>query len=175
MLKKEEGVENRFGYTGEQIDPISEQYYLRARYYNPAIGRFCQEDRYEEDGLNLYSYCKNNPILYVDPSGNICEKYKVLGITSDEFKGYLKDSGVRETDIEELGENSIGFCAEPKAAILAHDNPSPITGIDTRNPRNKNNYPYKGADITTDKQMRPCTTCYLCEKEYMQYANANKK
>lgn len=49
MLKQEEGVENRFGYTGEQIDPISEQYYLRARYYNPAIGRFCQEEKFETE------------------------------------------------------------------------------------------------------------------------------
>ncbi|RKI98628.1 hypothetical protein D7X87_26540, partial [bacterium D16-54] len=36
-----------------------EQYYLRARYYNPVIGRFMQEDTYRGDGLNLYAYCKS--------------------------------------------------------------------------------------------------------------------
>ena len=45
------------------------QYYLRARFYNPAIGRFMQEDTYRGDGLNLYAYCANNPVMYFDPSG----------------------------------------------------------------------------------------------------------
>ena len=67
---KEEAVPNRFTYYGQQIDPITQQYYLRARFYNPVIGRFIQEDTYRGDGLNLYAYCANNPILYTDPSGN---------------------------------------------------------------------------------------------------------
>lgn len=32
-----------------------------------------QENNYHEDSLNLYSYCRNNSITYIDPSGNICE------------------------------------------------------------------------------------------------------
>ncbi|MDE7275033.1 MAG: hypothetical protein K2N95_18640 [Lachnospiraceae bacterium] len=70
----EEKVHNRFKFNGQQYDPVSQQYYLRARYYNPVIGRFTQEDTYNVDGLNLYAYCRNNPVYYVDPSGNICEK-----------------------------------------------------------------------------------------------------
>ncbi len=72
----EETVENRFKFNGQQYDPISQQYYLRARYYNPVIGRFTQEDTYRGDGLNLYAYCRNNPVYYADPSGHFtnCEK-----------------------------------------------------------------------------------------------------
>ena len=71
---KEETIENRFAFTGEQYDPVSQLYYLRARFYSPAIARFMQEDTYYGDGLNLYSYCHNNPVGYIDPSGNACEK-----------------------------------------------------------------------------------------------------
>lgn len=33
------------------------------------VGRFLQEDVYRGDGLNLYAYCRNNPVIYYDPSG----------------------------------------------------------------------------------------------------------
>ena len=65
----EETVPNRFPYTGQQYDGTIQQYYLRARFYNPAIARFTQEDTYWGDGQNLYTYCQNNPVCYVDPSG----------------------------------------------------------------------------------------------------------
>ena len=74
---EEETVENRFGFAGEMMDAVTGQYYLRARFYNPVIARFLSEDTYYGDGLNLYAYCHNNPVGYVDPSGHeglICSK-----------------------------------------------------------------------------------------------------
>ena len=74
---EEETVENRFGFAGEMLDAVTGQYYLRARFYNPVIARFLSEDTYYGDGLNLYAYCHNNPVRYVDPSGHeglICSK-----------------------------------------------------------------------------------------------------
>ena len=71
-IEKTEKVENRFCYNGEMLDPVTQQYYLRARFYNPVIGRFMQEDTYYGDGLNLYQYCQANPVGYVDPSGHNC-------------------------------------------------------------------------------------------------------
>ena len=69
LQNSREELPNRILYTGQQYDQTSGQYYLRARFYNPVIGRFVQEDEYRGDGLNLYAYCKNNPVVYYDPSG----------------------------------------------------------------------------------------------------------
>ena len=69
FLGTTEKLNNRIRYTGQQYDDVTGQYYLRARYYNPVAGRFMQEDVYQGDGLNLYAYCGNNPVVYDDPSG----------------------------------------------------------------------------------------------------------
>ncbi len=69
IREQQENVENVFKYAGEQQDQETEQYYLRARFYNPVIARFTQEDVYRGDGLNLYVYVVNNPLLWIDPSG----------------------------------------------------------------------------------------------------------
>jgi len=46
-------------------------YYMRARYYDPQVGRFISEDPIGLDGgdVNLYVYAGNNPIMGVDPWG----------------------------------------------------------------------------------------------------------
>ena len=69
QLEASEQLPNHIRYTGQQYDDLTGQYYLRARYYNPELGRFMQEDVYQGDGLNLYAYCSNNPVVYYDPSG----------------------------------------------------------------------------------------------------------
>nr|WP_296464164.1 RHS repeat-associated core domain-containing protein [uncultured Acetatifactor sp.] len=83
ILEETGGITNRLTYTGQMYDDVAGQYYLRARFYNPAIGRFLQEDTYRGDGLNLYAYCANNPVMYYDPSGyiGICPKSK-----TDQYK-----------------------------------------------------------------------------------------
>ena len=59
---------NPWRYCGEYFDKETGTYYLRARYYNPANGRFSSEDPIR-DGLNWYTYCMGNPLRFVDPSG----------------------------------------------------------------------------------------------------------
>ena len=70
VIECKEKIRNIFKFAGEQYDLLTNQYYLKARYYNPVIGRFIQMDTYHGDGLNLYTYVGNNPVRYVDPSGH---------------------------------------------------------------------------------------------------------
>ena len=68
---------NSVGFTGRENDGTGLNFY-RARYYDPARGRFVSEDPavYEEGDPNLYRYVWNNPISLTDPSGNgVCKKF----------------------------------------------------------------------------------------------------
>jgi RHS repeat-associated protein len=63
-----------FGYTGEQTDPTG-LVFLRARYYDPAIGRFLTADSLIPDPLRSqawtrYAYVENNSVNFIDPSGH---------------------------------------------------------------------------------------------------------
>ena len=70
------GNRNPFRYKSYYFDKESGLYYLNSRYYSPKIGRFITIDyiNYIDEssiyGYNLYCYCGNNPIMYVDPSGH---------------------------------------------------------------------------------------------------------
>jgi RHS repeat-associated protein len=61
-------------FTGQRLDSTG-LYYYNARYYDATIGRFISPDTIVSNPsnpqtLNRYSYCFNNPLKYVDPSGN---------------------------------------------------------------------------------------------------------
>ena len=87
IISSNETIPNRYTYNGEAFDKITEQYYLRKRYYNPKLCRFTQEDEYRGDGLNLYAFCANNPVMYVDPSGYKCETGAEADGDADETSG----------------------------------------------------------------------------------------
>ena len=97
-LEVSEELPNRIRYTGQQYDEVTEQYYLRARYYNPILGRFLQEDVYQGDGLNLYAYCRNNPVVYWDPSG-----YKEVSNASSEVMDIMQRT-TQNTTYGKVGE-----------------------------------------------------------------------
>jgi RHS repeat-associated protein len=61
---------NPFQYTGREMDPETGLYYYRARYYDPAAGRFIGEDPLGiEGGINSYRYVSNGPANSTDPLG----------------------------------------------------------------------------------------------------------
>ena len=61
------GTVQPFRYRGYVFDEETGLYYLRSRYYNPGWGRFVNADALIDQ--NLYSYCKNSPMQFHDPSG----------------------------------------------------------------------------------------------------------
>lgn len=69
------GSINPIRYRGYYWDREFGLYYLKSRYYDPALGRFISPDAVDYlnpqmvGGMNLYSYCLNNPVMGVDPDG----------------------------------------------------------------------------------------------------------
>jgi RHS repeat-associated protein len=72
ILKSGETIQNPFKYVGAYgvMDDGNGLYYMRARYYDPRIGRFVSKDPIGlMGGINGYSCVEDNPISRVDPLG----------------------------------------------------------------------------------------------------------
>ncbi len=89
VIQKEEADYNPFQYVGKYgVMALNDhQYYMRARHYDPTIGRFLSEDPIWS--TNLYPYADNNPIMGIDPRG---AKSETLSIISTDLlvKKYMK-------------------------------------------------------------------------------------
>ena len=83
---------NPFRYRSYYYDTETKLYFLKTRYYDAEIGRFMTIDGIEYlnpetiNGLNLYAYCNNNPVMNIDPNGNkwwrwVVAAVAVVGIT----------------------------------------------------------------------------------------------
>ena len=72
---------NPFRYRSYYYDTETKLYFLKTRYYDPEIGRFITIDDLSYldpetvNGLNLYAYCANNPIMYLDLTGHSWESF----------------------------------------------------------------------------------------------------
>ena len=87
-------ADNPIRYAGYQYDEETGLYYLNARMYDPTIARFLQEDTYTGDKndpltLNLYVYCKNEPLMYTDPTGHFFKEIwnSAKTVVSDAWNG----------------------------------------------------------------------------------------
>jgi RHS repeat-associated protein len=76
-----------YRFTGQEFDPEYHLYNYNARLYDPIMSRFITPDTivpdpYNPQSLNRYTYCLNNPLTYIDPSGH-------TSMTYDEWLAYM--------------------------------------------------------------------------------------
>jgi len=67
------------GFTGHEHYPYFKIINMNGRLYDPVIARFFSPDNFVQipefsQSFNRYSYCLNNPLMYVDPSGELIWK-----------------------------------------------------------------------------------------------------
>ncbi|MBI4302553.1 MAG: RHS repeat-associated core domain-containing protein [Chloroflexi bacterium] len=82
-----------YNFTGQQEDATLGYTYLRARYYDPAIGRFISKDPFpgfivDPTSLHYYNYVGNNPVNGTDPSGEqepFGFLFRALGLNNSKF------------------------------------------------------------------------------------------
>jgi len=107
--------DNNYKYTGKEKDDDTGLYYYGARYYSPSIGRFVQADALRGSlgdplSLNRYAYTRNNPLLFVDPTGNqndcpgtVC--YTIGGISQDSTSQSQTEDKTRVALVQVSGYN----------------------------------------------------------------------
>lgn len=107
----------RYRFSGKERDEETGLYYFGARYYAPWLGRWTSSDPAGfADGMNLFRYCANNPLRFVDPRGfkknddNLPVQGQVpSGLSKEETMRVFNSQNVRTrgtfvTDIEPYGE-----------------------------------------------------------------------
>lgn len=101
MLSHTGTTVNPYQYAGQQFDAATGLYNLRARYYDPADGRFLSQDVYPYNlanpiELNRYSYAANSPINYSDPTGYTAFiEYALKGAATGAAIGGLSDIAIQ--------------------------------------------------------------------------------
>ncbi|SHL17811.1 RHS repeat-associated core domain-containing protein [Desulfatibacillum alkenivorans DSM 16219] len=100
-----------YKYTDQELDPSTGLYNYDARHYDPAIGRFISPDSlipnlYDPQQLNPYAYCRNNPLIYVDPTGHW---------TNEDSCGGNSYTAEGEGNASSTGPNSDGYWGDSPA------------------------------------------------------------
>lgn len=115
---------NPIRYRGYYYDSETGLYYCNARYYDPTTGRFISADDISYldpetiNGLNLFSYCGNNPVMNVDPSGHSAISFLThLFFLLGNYISWHRGVPVIEYDIEGLSSFAFGIIFLKKNAF----------------------------------------------------------
>jgi RHS repeat-associated protein len=123
---------SEFQFNGRENDG-NNLYYYRARYYNPALGRFISEDPIAFHGgdVNLYSYVGSSPTNFTDPSGKNPIIAIVVGLGA--LAGGI-DQGIKGYDCGDRGWNLVGDIARGAVSGAAGSFVGLVTTTVTENP-----------------------------------------
>ena len=99
----ENGFINDITYAGSVSDLSTGLQYMNARFYNPATGRFLTQDTYSGNPYDtwtqhLYSYCGNNPVNMVDPTGHFSVYYSQIRKAAQTSYNYSIEYSVKAND-----------------------------------------------------------------------------
>jgi RHS repeat-associated protein len=127
-----------YEFTGYERDAETGLDYAFARYYNARMGRFMSPDPLGGDltdpqTLNKYTYVRNNPVNFTDPSG-LCRGYGVCRYDADNMWDftYFSFGDVFSWLVQEEGtDEGLGFTYNPDAPILFPLNPGGSGGSPT--------------------------------------------
>ena len=95
-------------YSGKEMD-VTRLYYYGSRYYADWLGRWVSADPAGTvDGLNLYAFVGNNPIIHVDKTGNA----KALFDVAKGFIGVLDKAATAASQLDNLAREFDGLVPE---------------------------------------------------------------
>ena len=124
---------NPFRYRGYYYDSETKLYFLKTRYYDPEIGRFMTIDGIEYlnpetiNGLNLYAYCGNNPVMRVDENGNAWWHWLIGGVAVIALAAVVVASAV-VTGGASLVAMGVGFAVGATASVVSQGVANVISG-----------------------------------------------
>ena len=142
---------NPFRYRGYIYDSETGFYYLQSRYYDPETCRFLNMDSVDYadpetlNGLNLYAYGLNNPVMFLDPTGHFAISLGLalligfavgaaVGFGATVYTDYEDDGAVFNGSVgagEYIGNTLIGAAVGTAAAGLIYAAPSIGAAIDS--------------------------------------------
>ena len=107
-------------------------YFLKSRYYDSEVGRFISPDSvdfiapYSFFGFNLYAYCKNNPVMFVDPNGHF--PWLILtALLLLVYHQYL--NGVKDHIMKDLGKLLQMYLVESQVELIHNQMLIAVIGI----------------------------------------------
>ena len=111
---------NPFRYRGYYYDTETKWYYLQTRYYNPAWGRFINADGYinangDIIGFNMFAYCSNNPVMFIDLSGETSVSWTVavplVALTDPSAGRHIEENNRRiKYDVPLYEQKTLSIC-----------------------------------------------------------------